>query len=282
MYLSEQQFKTLYPYCKNPKDVLKSIMYLAPIYSINTPKRIAAFIAQCGHESAGFRVYEENLNYSEKALDALFGKYFKHLNTKEYARNPQKIANIIYMNRMGNTKSNDGWKYRGRGAIQLTGSNNYKQFSIDTGINAYQNPDIILESLDNKLRTATWFWDKNHLNSYADKNDIKGMTKRINGGYFGLAERTEKYQEISEMLGHTTVIDNSVYEEENSNCDELVGFLRIGSRGEQVKLIQRELNLTPDGIFGKGTERAVKVYQKEHNLYIDGVIGPKTFQELIG
>jgi len=147
-------------------------------YQINTPKRIAAFLAQCGHESGGFVFVTENLNYSASGLVRIFPKYFPDLATaKQYERNPQKIANRVYANRMGNgdEASNEGFKFRGRGILQLTGKDNYFWFGA---------------SLD----LTPWFWETNKLNALADAGDIKLMTKRINGGYIGLADREHHYE----------------------------------------------------------------------------------------
>ena len=140
-------FKKLYPKAKNVDLVFDALSEYLPKYNIDNNRRIAGFIAQCGHESGGFTVFSENLNYSESGLNVVFPKYFKNAgrNAKEYARNPEKIANVVYANRMGNNKPGDGWKYRGRGAIQITGKDNYTAFSKDTGIDAVNNPDVLLD-----------------------------------------------------------------------------------------------------------------------------------------
>ena len=154
---------------------------------INTQKRLAMFFAQLDHES-GLKPISENLNYSEEGLLKTFPKYFTKETAKNYARKPEKIANRVYANRMGNgsESSGDGWKYRGRGFIQLTGKENY----INAG---YVNkPDLLLNEADAMI-VAVWFWTKNKLNSYADKGDVKGATRVINGGTNGLKDREEKY-----------------------------------------------------------------------------------------
>jgi len=264
-----EQFKFLFPHAKNPISLFAALLEQMELSEINTPNRIAAFIAQCGHETAGWKVFTENLNYSEKALNTLFHKYFAGagLNAADYARQPEKIANVIYASRMGNNDSSDGWKYHGRGAIQLTGKDNYKQFSRDCGIPAYYLPELITDDMNNIIRTGTWYWTKHNLNDYADKSDIKGITKKINGGYIGLAERTSLYHKILNCM--------------NGNSTEFSGTISAGSIGSYVVQIQAALGLNADGIFGAGTDKAVKTYQSEHNLIVDGIVGTITFNAIM-
>jgi putative chitinase len=158
-------------------------------YHINTPLRIAHFMAQIEHES-GLKPIGENLNYSASGLIKIFGKYFTKEKAEMYERKPEYIANIVYANRMGNTESGDGWKYRGRGFIQITGKYNYISLSKDTRIDYLNNPDWLLREADSVI-SALWFWNKNKLNDLADKNDILGITKKINGGINGLEHRKE-------------------------------------------------------------------------------------------
>lgn len=156
---------------------------------INSPLRLAHFMAQIDHESH-LKPIQENLNYSKEGLLKTFPKYFNEKTVNGYARFPEAIANVVYANRMGNGdyNSKDGWKYRGRGFIQLTGKDNYRQFSNSSGIDALNNPDLLLEE-PNAMIAAIWFWNKNNLNSLADKDDVVGITKRINGGINGLEDR---------------------------------------------------------------------------------------------
>ncbi|MCJ8270571.1 MAG: LysM peptidoglycan-binding domain-containing protein [Psychrosphaera sp.] len=171
-------------------------------YQINTPLRIAHFLAQVCHESNNFSVVSENLNYSAQALSGLFGKYFNEISTDDYARNPQRIANRVYANRMGNGNeaSGEGWKYRGRGLIQLTGKQNYSDFSAAYGVDLVGEPDQVSDNAELCIAVAGWYWDTRKLNQYADNDDIKAITKRINGGYHGLADREEKLQNIKAVL----------------------------------------------------------------------------------
>lgn len=160
-------------------------------YGINTPLRLAHFFAQLEHES-NLKPISENLNYSSSGLKRVFRKYFNDLQAIQYARNPERIANRVYANRMGNGNelSGDGWKYRGRGFIQITFYDNYKALTDDTGIDYLNNPDLLLNEADSMI-SALWFWKKNNLNKYADQDNVKEITRRINGGYNGMQHRSE-------------------------------------------------------------------------------------------
>lgn len=160
---------------------------------INTPLRAAHFLAQVAHESGWFKYNKENLNYSAKALRSVFGKYFPSMElAQQYERKPEKIANRVYANRMsnGDEASGDGWKFRGRGLIQLTGKDNYKSFSKDRGMDFVAEPEKVAEPKW-ALDSAAWFWSKRGLNAYADKDDVLTVTKRINGGTNGLDHRKQ-------------------------------------------------------------------------------------------
>lgn len=200
MQITVEQFKELFPKNVNAQEWVEAMNDILPDFEINTPKRVAAFLAQCGHESGGFMTLKENLNYSAQGLNNIFKKYFPTLADAEpYARQPEKIANKVYANRMGNgpESSGDGWKYRGRGPIQLTGKDNYRAFATDyfedpeTLLN---DPDLLIDHIPTSLLAAVWFWQKNKLNVQADAGDIKLMTKKINGGYIGLEDRIKHYE----------------------------------------------------------------------------------------
>jgi putative chitinase len=165
-------------------------------------KRAAAFIAQVAHESGGFNFVKENLNYSAKGLRTTFKKYFADESTANaYAKQPAKIANRVYANRMGNgdEASGDGYKYCGRGLIQLTGKQNYTKFAADLGISVDETV-AYLETPEGAVSSAGWFWDNNNLNSYCDKDDFVGLTKRINGGTIGLEDRKHHYELALSLL----------------------------------------------------------------------------------
>ena len=170
-------------------------------YEINTPQRQSAFIGQCAHESGNFKVLQENLNYSAKGLMATWSSRFPDMDTAErYERQPEKIANKVYARAdMGNTDDGDGWKYRGRGVIQLTGKNNYRACGEALGLDLVENPDLILEPKYACL-SAGWFWNKRGLNTLADALDIETITKRVNGGLHGLLDRQAKTQIALEIL----------------------------------------------------------------------------------
>ena len=192
------------PYLDYWYDALYQIM---PVYEINTPKRVAAFIAQCAHESGGFKFLKENLNYGAVSLKRTFPKYFPtDAIAQDYASRPNKqeaIANRVYANRMGNgdEASGDGFRYLGRGLIQLTGKNNYTLFAaaIDTPLE--EIPEY-LQTFEGAVQSACWFWEQNNLNKWADAGDILNMTKRINGGTIGLDDRIKHYNHALHVLGH--------------------------------------------------------------------------------
>lgn len=167
-----------------------------PKYDINTVERVAGFLAQCGHESADFTVLKENLNYSADGLHRVFPKRFPTLESAQpYNRNPEKIANKIYSDRMGNgpEASGEGYKFRGRGAIQLTGKDNYSKFAAAVG-KSLDEAVVYTETLSGAIESACWFWKTHNLNTYCDNNDIVGMTKVINGGTIGLEDRKHHFE----------------------------------------------------------------------------------------
>jgi putative chitinase len=169
-------------------------------YDISTPKRQAYFIGQCMHESGGFKQLKENLNYSAKGLMATWPSRFPDIDTAEkYERNPEKIANKVYAGRMGNTEDGDGAKYIGRGLIQLTGKENYANCGSAIGVDLVANPDL-LSTPKYAALSAGWFWNKKGLNALADADDIDTITKRINGGLIGLADRKAKIEMVSKYL----------------------------------------------------------------------------------
>jgi putative chitinase len=188
-----------------PDAVIQMIPDTAAKFQINTPLRLAHFLAQCGHESGGFRVTQENLNYSAKGLAGIFKKYFPtEAAATPYARQPQKIANKVYANRManGSEASGDGYKFRGRGYIQLTGRDNYTQFGKAIGEDITSNPDVVASKYS--LLSAAWFWSKNGLNKLADggstDSTVTSITKRVNGGTIGLADRIKHFKEYYHLL----------------------------------------------------------------------------------
>jgi len=206
------QFKKFAPNTKYPQQWYDALFSnqtelggksLLEEYEINTPKRVAAFLAQCGHESGGFVFVTENLNYSASGLQRVFPKYFPTLElAKQYERNPKKIASRVYANRMGNgdEASEQGWIFRGRGILQLTGKNNYFWFAASLEITPEQAVDY-LETFEGAAQSACWFWSENKLNRFVDADDFKGLTRAINGGYIGLEDRKHHYEIALSMFG---------------------------------------------------------------------------------
>ena len=200
------QLKQMLP--KNPyvADWHEALSQLLPDYDINTPQRIAAFVAQCAHESGNFMVLKENLNYRAATLRKIFPKYFPNdAIANDYATRLNKqmhIASRAYANRMGNgdEASLEGWKFCGRGLIQLTGKNNYQAFADSLEMDVNDVPEY-LGTFEGAAQSACWFWETNNLNRFADKNDIKGLTKAINGGYIGLEDRIKHYNHALHVMG---------------------------------------------------------------------------------
>jgi putative chitinase len=206
MELTKEHLRQLLP--KNPyiDQWYEALSQLLPDYEINTPQRIAAFMAQCAHESGGFTALKENLNYKAATLRKVFPKYFPSDElANAYANHPNKqeaIANKVYANRMGNGNeaSGDGFRYCGRGLIQLTGKDNYTWFAASIGITPDEASEY-LQTFEGAAQSACWFWETNNLNACADAGDIKLMTKKINGGYIGLDDRIAHYQHALQIFG---------------------------------------------------------------------------------
>lgn len=200
-----EEFTQLAPKAKNPDKWVAAMNSVLPSYNITRGNRLAMFIAQCGHESAGFTVMQENLNYSADGLRKIFGKYFPTQElAQQYARQPEKIANRVYANRMGNgdESSGDGWKYRGRCSIQITGKSNYTNLSTyiwDDASILLNDPDLLLDEYIS-LHGAGWYWERTKLNDYCDRDDIVSVTKRINGGNHGSSDREARYAAAKKVL----------------------------------------------------------------------------------
>jgi len=187
-----------------PDSIIAEIPSVSDKFGVNTGLRLAHFLAQTGHESGGFKVFSENLNYGAKGLVGIFGKYFTAESATAYERKPEKIANIVYANRMGNGNqaSGEGYKFRGRGAIQLTGKDNYAAFDKTVDDDILANPDLVATKYP--LLSAAWFWNKNGLNTIADggatDDVVTKITKRVNGGTIGLEDRIKHFKEYYSLL----------------------------------------------------------------------------------
>jgi putative chitinase len=270
----------------NPDNWYDALCELLPKYGITTERRVAHFLSQCAHESRGFTALEENLNYSAKALRSVFGRYFgdaPKANADEYARNPEKIANRVYFDKyrkykMGNVNEGDGWLFRGRGLKQLTGRENYTNFGKSVGMTAEEAAEYVATPAG-AIESACWFWGAKNLNKIADTDDVKRMTKVINGGSIGLDDRKKRYTNALKVLGMDAE-DLVADDDDIQDILDDIGVLRKGSKGDGVKLMQEALGIGADGDFGPGTERALKAWQASNGLTADGIAGPATFDKL--
>lgn len=202
---------------KDPDKWLDAVVKTCAEFEINTPERIAAFIAQTAHESGGYTMLVENLNYSDVTMAAVWpnrfavlgadkkpvkenGKNVPNAFAKALHRKPEAIANTVYANRMGNgtIESGEGWLYRGRGLKQLTGKDNMTRCGQALGVDLVSNPDLLLEP-EYAARSAGWFWKANNLSKFADVEDLEGMTKKINGGLIGIADRKARYEKVKSV-----------------------------------------------------------------------------------
>lgn len=201
--LTLDQLKQIIPKNKYQQHWFDVLSQLLPDYEINTPQRIASFLAQCAHESGEFVFIKENLNYKTATLLKVFPKYFPDLAlASQYAGKAERIANKVYANRMGNgdEASGDGYRYCGRGLIQVTGHDNYMWFADSIQVTPEEASEY-METFEGAAQSACWFWETANLNTLADRGDIKAMTKTINGGYIGLEDRISHYEHALHVLG---------------------------------------------------------------------------------
>ena len=283
--ITEAQLAVMIPTNKEVGEWCAALNEMLPKYGITTDKRIAGFISQCAHESSDFRVLQENLNYKEATLLKVFPRYFGpgKENAAEYAGKPEKIANYVYMDKnrskagaLGNVKEGDGWLFSGKGLKQCTGRSNVSAFGKTVGMTAEEAAAYLLTK-KGALESALWFWGSRNLNEVADTGDVVRLTKIINGGDIGLADRQARYAKAMAALGGK--IEAAV----NSQItDAVTQTLRKGSKGDLVKKLQAALGIGADGDFGQGTENALKKWQDRNGLTADGVAGPKTLAKLLG
>jgi putative chitinase len=281
--LTVEQLRVMIPTNKDAIAWCEELNKALPKYDITTDQRIAGFISQCAHESMDFNALSENLNYREETLNKVFPRYFGpgKRNASEYAKNPEKIANYVYMDefrtsKLGNVHPGDGWRFRGRGLKQLTGRDNYTRFAKDYDMTAEEAAEW-LETKEGALASALWFWNTNNLNNIADTGNVAALTKKINGGDIGLADRQARYAKAMAALGGKIEASAPAATPAASG-----GTLRRGSNGDDVKRMQAKLGLKADGDFGPGTEAALKKWQADNGLTADGVAGPKTLAKLLG
>ena len=281
--LTVDQLRAMIPANKEVEAWCEELNKALPKYGITTDKRIAGFVSQCAHESMDFTAMSENLNYREETLNKVFPRYFGpgKRNAAEYAKNPEKIANYVYMDefrtsKLGNTQPGDGWRFRGRGLKQLTGRDNYTRFAKDYNMTA-EEAAVWVETKEGALASALWFWNTNKLNDIADTGNVAALTKKINGGDIGLADRQARYAKAMAALGGQISAPAAA-----AAPAPTAGSMRRGSEGEGVKKLQAALGIAADGDFGPGTEAALKKWQAANGLTADGVAGPKTLAKLIG
>ncbi len=200
---TKEQLKEMIPKNSYVNQWFEALENILPEYDITTPQRVAAFLAQCAHESGGFVFLKENLNYKAASLRRVFPKYLPDdAIAAQYAGKGEMIANRVYANRMGNgdEASGDGFKYCGRGLIQLTGKNNYTFFAGSLDIPVEEASEY-LQTFEGAVQSACFFWDQNKLNQWADAGDILTLTKRINGGTIGLEDRIKHYEHALHIFG---------------------------------------------------------------------------------
>lgn len=285
--LTVDQLRVMIPTNKEVEEWCAALNEMLPKYGITTDKRIAGFISQCAHESSDFRVLQENLNYKEATLLKVFPRYFGpgKENAAEYAGKPEKIANYVYMDKnrskggaLGNVNDGDGWLFSGKGLKQVTGRANTTAFGKTVGMTAEQAAEYLLTK-KGALESALWFWDSRNLNEVADTGDVARLTKIINGGDIGLADRQARYTKAMAALGGKITAPAPVNPQ---ITDAVTQVLRKGSKGDMVKKLQAALGVNADGDFGQGTENALKKWQDRNGLTADGVAGPKTLAKLLG
>jgi putative chitinase len=293
-----EQFKKMIPTNSSADEWYPIAVDFFEKYDIDTTNRIAGFMAQCGHESGDFKNLEENLNYSVDNLLRVFPRYFGKgkADPKDYTRNPEKLANYVYMdaNRsksgaLGNTQAGDGWRFRGGGIKQLTGRNNYAAFAKGVGMTTEEAADYV-RTKKGAFESACWFWKTNGIAKYADADDIVGMSKRINGGDIGLADRKARYAKAKTILAGSstakTVIPAAVNDQITDSVTQAkpskYPTLQKRSSGDVVKKVQSKLGLTADGVYGLQTEIAVRSWQRSNKYTADGVLNDEQIRKLIG
>ena len=292
--LTVDQLRAMIPTNKEVGAWCAALNEMLPKYGITTDKRIAGFISQCAHESMDFRVLEENLNYKEATLLKVFPRYFGpgKENAAEYAGKPEKIANYVYMDKnrsksgaLGNHKENDGHFFRGKGLKQITGRSNTTAFGKTVGMTAEEAAEYLLTK-KGALESALWFWGSRNLNDVADTGDVVKLTKIINGGSIGLADRQARYAKAMAALGgKVSAPAPAPAKAAPTPAPAAVGneTLKRGSTGALVKQVQEKLGIDPaDGIYGFWTSNVVKKWQADNGLVADGVAGPKTLAKLLG
>lgn len=278
-----EQFSKMIPTNKEAKLWFDLSSELFPLYELTTSNRIAAFMAQTAHESGDFRVLEENLNYSAKQLRKVFSRYFPtDAAAKAAERKPQTIANIVYddanrINKLGNVKPGDGWKFRGGGLIQLTGRGNYAGFAKEKNMTLEEVAEYV-RTKRGALESALWIWKTKRLNPLADSDNIIEISKRVNGGAIGLPERVKYYGRNKRILAGFSATRTT-----RAATAALAIFpLRRGSRGQEIKKVQDSLKIKADGSFGLQTEIALRTWQTKAGRPATGTVTAEDYKLLTG
>jgi putative chitinase len=248
--------------------------------------RLRHFFAQTAHETGGFARLEENLNYSAERLHEVWPSRFKSADAAmPYAHNPPKIAEKVYGGRLGNNKPGDGWKYCGSGLLMNTGKENFAELQKDTGLPVLSQPEL-LRTFPGALQAATLYWKNRGINRLADRNDIEAVTRAVNGGLIGLAERKAWFARTKKVWGGDgAVLAGAMPGTVNSLSKSALPVLEIDDAGDAVVQLQQLLtakgaSIAADGKFGPATDRAVRAFQEQHGLQPDGIVGPRTWASL--
>ena len=294
-----EQFSKMIPTNANPSEWYHIAVDFFKKYDITTKNRIAGFMAQCAHESGDFKNLEENLNYSVDTLLRVFPRYFAKgkADPAEYARNPEKLANYVYMdaNRskqgaLGNTQAGDGWRFRGGGIKQLTGRSNYTAFANGVGMTAEEAASYV-RTKKGAFESACWFWKTNGIAKYADADDIVGMSKKINGGTIGLEDRKARYAKAKTILSGSSssaapvvksAVSDQITDSVTQTAPSKYPTIQKRSSGDVVKKVQSKLGLTADGVYGLQTEIAVRSWQRTNKYISDGILNDEQIRKLIG
>lgn len=280
MTLTQTQFAQLIPTNSNAAGWYDATLAAAAKHQLDTKLRFAMFIAQVGHESSDFTRVSENLNYSAQRLLQVFPRYFTAASAAQAAGNPERIANIVYddanrTSKLGNTQPGDGWRFRGAGLIQLTGRANIGSFGASLGMSAEAAADYC-RTVEGALESAIWYWNSHGVSAFADRDDVRGATYAINGGYIGLDDRTVRYARAKGIIGDAF----------SSPSSPTVGAgLKRGDRGDMVKRAQLALGFngaSADGIFGGDTEAAVKSWQRLRRFPDAGALTADQLKVLLG
>jgi putative chitinase len=287
--LTLEQFEKMIPTNKSAKEWYDIAEELFPKYDLTTANRIAGFMAQAGHESGDFKVLQENLNYSETALLKTFGRYFTKETAKQFARKPEMIANRVYddanrTNKLGNTQPGDGWRFRGRGLIQLTGRWNYEKFGKSVDMTA-EEAAAYMETKKGAMESALWFWRTNNLNRFADADDIRGMSRAVNGGDNGMNDRVSRYSRNKNAfvgLTSATPVNPQITDAVTTPAAApQARSLQRGAKGDLVRRVQQSLRISVDGIYGVTTEAAVRSWQRANKYPITGKLDETQISQIV-